>query len=153
MPGTDPLPALRQAATVLLAEAPLPVVRATLRALLAETETAAAPSPAVRAASSPPQEPRQPRQRAKAAPKPDGGWDARPLPCVDLLPSLSHAHSQFFMRAAAGFALGSLADILRVATATPPRRCWLGQAGCWRGLLVRRTCTAPPGPIGADNYP
>jgi hypothetical protein len=48
MSGTDPLPAFRQAATVLLAEAPLPVVRATLRALLAETEMAATPPVAAR---------------------------------------------------------------------------------------------------------
>jgi hypothetical protein len=71
MSGT--LCALRQAATVLLAEASLPVVRATLRALLAETETAA---PA-RAASPPLQEPRQPRRQAKATPKSDGTWDVR----------------------------------------------------------------------------
>ena len=70
MPGTDPLPALRQAATVLLAEAPLPVVRATLRALLADTE-----APPAKAAAPPP--PQKPKPKA-ATPKPaDGEWDAR----------------------------------------------------------------------------
>jgi len=43
MPVDDPLPALRQAAAALLAIAPLPVVRATLQALLAE-ETARQPA-------------------------------------------------------------------------------------------------------------
>jgi hypothetical protein len=43
MPETDPLSALHQAATVLLSEAPLPVVRATLRTLLADTEVVVAP--------------------------------------------------------------------------------------------------------------
>ena len=72
MSGT--LAALRQAATVLLAEAPLPVVRAMLRALLADTE-----GPPVKAAAPPqPQELKQPR--AKAAPRPtptDSEWDTR----------------------------------------------------------------------------
>jgi len=68
MSGT--LDALRQAATVLLAEAPLPVVRATLRALLADTE-----APPAKAAAPPP--PQKPKPKA-ATPKPaDGEWDAR----------------------------------------------------------------------------
>jgi hypothetical protein len=71
MPGTDPLSALRQAATVLLAEAPLPVIRATLRALLADTET-----PPARAATSP--QPLEPKPKATPRPNPtDGTWDAR----------------------------------------------------------------------------
>ena len=68
MSGT--LAALRQAATVLLAEAPLPVVRATLRALLADTEV-----PPAKAAAPP--QPQKPKPKA-ATPKPaDGEWDAR----------------------------------------------------------------------------
>jgi hypothetical protein len=68
------LVALRQAATVLLAEAPLPVVRATLRALLADAE-----APPARAAAPPqPQKPKQPRPKATSRPKPaDGEWDTR----------------------------------------------------------------------------
>jgi hypothetical protein len=66
------LAALRQAATVLLAEAPLPVVRATLLALLADTEA----SPAK--AATPPQEPKQPQAKATPRPKPtDNTWDER----------------------------------------------------------------------------
>ena len=69
MSGT--LDALRQAATVLLAEAPLPVVRATLRALLADTE-----APPAKAAASP--QPQKPKPKAAPTPKPaDGEWDAR----------------------------------------------------------------------------
>jgi hypothetical protein len=69
MSGT--LAALRQAVTVLLAEAPLPVVRATLRALLADTEG----SPAQAAA---PRKPQEPNPKATPRPKPtDGTWDAR----------------------------------------------------------------------------
>jgi len=69
MSGT--LDALRQAATVLLAEAPLPVVRATLRALLADTE-----APPAKAAAPP--QPQKPKPKAAPTPKPaDGEWDAR----------------------------------------------------------------------------
>ena len=69
MSGT--LAALRQAATVLLAEAPLPVVRATLRALLADTE-----APPAKAAAPP--QPQKPKPKAAPTPKPaDGEWDAR----------------------------------------------------------------------------
>jgi hypothetical protein len=72
MSGT--LAVLRQAATVLLAEAPLPVVRATLRALLAESA-----APPARAAAPPQQqEPKRPRPKAAPTPKPtDGEWDTR----------------------------------------------------------------------------
>ena len=71
---TGTLAALRQAAAVLLAEAPLPVVRATLRALLTDTE-----APPARAAAPPqPQEPKRPRPKATPRPKPtDGEWDTR----------------------------------------------------------------------------
>jgi hypothetical protein len=69
MSGT--LAVLRQAAAVLLAEAPLPVVRATLRALLADTE--ALPT----RATAPPQ-PQDPKPKATPRPKPtDGEWDTR----------------------------------------------------------------------------
>jgi hypothetical protein len=69
MSGT--LAALRQAATVLLAEAPLPVVRATLRALLADTEV-----PPAKAAAPP--QPQKPKPKATPRPKPtDGEWDTR----------------------------------------------------------------------------
>ena len=65
------LVALRQAATVLLAEAPLPVVRATLRALLADTEAPPAK------ATAPPQ-PQDPKPKATPRPKPTNGeWDTR----------------------------------------------------------------------------
>ena len=68
---TGTLAALRQAATVLLAEAPLPVVRATLRALLADTE-----APPAKAAAPP--QPQKPKPKAAPTPKPaDGEWDAR----------------------------------------------------------------------------
>jgi hypothetical protein len=68
------LVALRQAATVLLAEAPLPVVRATLRALLADTEA----PPAKATAPPQPQEPKRPQPKAVPTPKPaDGEWDMR----------------------------------------------------------------------------
>jgi hypothetical protein len=80
MSGTDPLAALRHAATVLLAEAPLPVVRATLRTLLADTEAVAAPPPARPNAPAAPPPPRKPRLQPKATPKlkpTDGEWDAR----------------------------------------------------------------------------
>jgi hypothetical protein len=71
MAGTDPLSALRQAATVLLAEAPLPVVRATLRTLLADTEV-----PPGKAAAPP--QPQEPKPKATPGPNPtDGTWDAR----------------------------------------------------------------------------
>jgi hypothetical protein len=80
MSGTDPLAALRHAATVLLAEAPLPVVRATLRALLADTEAVAAPPPARPDPPAAPPLPRKPRLQPKATPKlkpTDGEWDTR----------------------------------------------------------------------------
>jgi hypothetical protein len=69
MSGT--LAALRQPATVLLAEAPLPVVRATLRALLADTE-----APPAKAAAPP--QPQDPKPKATPRPKPTNGeWDTR----------------------------------------------------------------------------
>jgi hypothetical protein len=72
MSGT--LIALRQAATVLLAEAPLPVVRATLRALL--TDTDAPPAKAVVPAQL--REPKPSQAKAKPRSKPtDATWDAR----------------------------------------------------------------------------
>ena len=69
MSGT--LAALRQAATVLLAEAPLPVVRATLRALLADAE-----APPAKVAAPP--QPQKPKPKAAPTPKTaDGEWDTR----------------------------------------------------------------------------
>jgi hypothetical protein len=73
----DPLSALREAAIVLLAAAPLPVVRATLRALLADTEPTAAQPPA-RAEKSPLRPPQGAKPtRPKAPAQSDGTWDAR----------------------------------------------------------------------------
>jgi hypothetical protein len=72
MSGTDPLSALRQAATMLLAEAPLSVVRATLRALLADTEAVAD------APISPPHPKELKQLQPKPVPKPKPSeWDAR----------------------------------------------------------------------------
>jgi hypothetical protein len=74
MPGTDPIFALREAATALLAEAPLPVVRATLRALLDGADAEPRRTSALPAS---PQMTRPTKLKQTPPKRSDGAWDAR----------------------------------------------------------------------------